>query len=1141
MLELKEIVKAYQTANLVQVALNKVSVAFRDNEFVAVLGQSGSGKTTMLNVIGGLDRFQSGDLVIDGISTKNYKARDWDAYRNNRIGFVFQAYNLIPHQSVLSNVELALTLSGVSRSERRKRALDALTRVGLADHVHKKPSQMSGGQMQRVAIARALINDPEILLADEPTGALDSKTSVQVMDLLRDVARDRLVIMVTHNPELAHQYATRIVELADGSIVADSDPFVPTAEDQRTAKPARRTSMGFLTALSLSANNLMTKKGRTLMTSFAGSIGIIGIAAILALANGTNAYIQKTEEETLGSYPLTIQKSGVDMTAALSVSASDSAKAKTAPDGKVGVSDMRTFADTIRDAKTNDLASLKVFLDNNGGGIETMTNAIEYDYDVVPQIYQSDTSKATVQVSPDQSMKQMETGFGAGAFGSMMVTNAFYQMPATSTLYTSSYNVVAGAWPKGANEVVLVLDEDGNMPNIFEYTLGLKDHKEFDDLMRKYYQGTLGGNAQSSAQSGLQSGASDATYDYTTILGTTFRRINAFDKYTWDETYKVWTDRSNDADYMKKLVDGGQELTISGIVKPNSDKGGSLRQGIAYTPALTYQMIEEASASSIVKAQRAKPDVDVFTGKTFKELADNQKSQSGGFDMSSLFTVDETKLSAAFQIDPDKMQMDLSAMDFSGMDLSSIDFSTLDMSGMDLSSLDLSNIDLSAVAPQSGAQSGPAFDLSSLNLGDLTKDLPQLADVDFSAIITSALADGAVKDGAGDYLATQASEIAQGFQEYAQKQIEEGGTTDFATLASNYFTQPEVLEKIRTAVTSDQVVDADKLSANLIKAIGDDPALAKIGTDISTQVMNAISTQIATQLGATLTQGVGAAIGAVMQEAMTTAMTQMMTQLSGAISTQIGTVMDQFAANMSSAFSMDPNAFAEAFKSNVDEKSLAALMATMFSTNVPSLEANLRNLGWADIASPSNISIYPKSFADKDKVKTALDTYNKDNEAAGASDKVITYSDVMGTLMSSVTKIVDIISWLLIAFVSISLVVSSIMISIITYISVLERRKEIGILRSIGASKGDVSRVFNAETVIEGFLAGAIGVGVTYGLCAIANSIAYSSFNVENIAQLSPVTALVLVAVSVGLTVVAGIIPAARASRQDPVEALRSE
>lgn len=1136
MLELKEIVKAYQTANLVQVALNKVSVAFRDNEFVAVLGQSGSGKTTMLNVIGGLDRFQSGDLVIDGISTKNYKARDWDAYRNNRIGFVFQAYNLIPHQSVLANVELALTLSGVSRSERRKRALDALERVGLKDHVNKKPSQMSGGQMQRVAIARALINDPEILLADEPTGALDSKTSVQVMDLLRDVARDRLVIMVTHNPELAHQYATRIVELADGCIVADSDPFVPAAEDRREAKPARRTSMGFLTALSLSFNNLMTKKGRTLMTSFAGSIGIIGIAAILALANGTNAYIAKTEEETLGAYPLTIQKTGIDMTAALSVSASDSQDSKPAPDGKVGVSKLRTFADTIRDAKTNDLASLKTYLDNNGGDINSMVNAIEYDYDIVPQIYQSDTSKETVQVSPDQSMKQMEAGFGSGAFSSMMVTNPFYQMPATTSLYTSAYDVVAGSWPSGANQVVLVLDEDGNIPNLFEYTLGLKDHKEFDDLMRQYYQGALGDKKQSGTQSGAQSGASTATYDYSAILGTTFRRVNAFDKYTWDDTYKVWTDRSSDADYMKKLVDGGQQLTISGIVKPNSDKGGALRQGIAYTPALTYQIIEEAAASPIVKAQRAKPDVDVFTGKTFKELADNQKSQSGGFDMSSLFTVDESKLSAAFQIDPSKMQMDLSGLDFSGMDFSGLDFSNLDMSG-----LDLSTIDLSALAAQSGAQSGMAFDLSGLDFGELSKDLPQLANVDFQTIIRSALADGAVKDGAAEYLSAQASQIAQGFQDYAREQIEAGGTTDFATLASAYFSQPEVLEQLRAAVSSDQVVDSQKLAANLTKALGDDPALAQIGTDVSTQVMNAISAQIAAQLGRTLAQGVSAVIGQVMQEAMTNAMTSMMTQLSTTIGNQIGATMEQFATNMSSAFSMDPQAFADAFHSNLDEKSLAALMATMFSTNVPTLETNLRNLGWADIASPSNISIYPKSFADKDKVKAALDAYNADNKAAGATDKVITYSDVMGALMSSVTKIVDIISWLLIAFVSISLVVSSIMISIITYISVLERRKEIGILRSIGASKGDVSRVFNAETVIEGLLAGLMGVGVTYGLCAIANGIAYSSFNVENIAQLSPLTALTLIAVSVGLTVIAGIIPASRASRQDPVEALRSE
>ncbi len=1133
MLELKGIVKAYETANLVQVALNRVSVAFRDNEFVAVLGQSGSGKTTMLNVIGGLDRFQSGDLVIDGISTKDYKARDWDAYRNNRIGFVFQSYNLIPHQSVLSNVELALTLSGVSRSERRARALEALERVGLGDHVHKKPSQLSGGQMQRVAIARALINDPEILLADEPTGALDSKTSVQVMDLLRDVAHDRLVIMVTHNPDLAHQYATRIVELADGAIISDSAPFAPAAQDRRVAKAVRRTSMGFLTALSLSFNNLMTKKGRTLMTSFAGSIGIIGIAAILALANGTNAYIAKTEEETLGSYPLTIRKSGLDMADALSMGNNDAKNTKGAPDGKVGISQMRTIADSIRDAKTNDLASLKTYLDNGGGGIDAMVNGTEYSYDVVPQIFQSDTSKSTVQVSPDQSLTQMEAGFGAGAFSSMMQTNAFYQMPATASLYSSAYDVVAGSWPTGPNQIVMVLDANGNVPNIFEYTLGLKDHKEFDDLMRKYYAGAVGSG--NTGQSGTQSGAaqgSERSYDYSTILNTTFRRVNAFDKYTWDENYQVWTDHSSDTEYMKKLVEGGQQLTISGIVKPNSSRGGALRQGFAYTPALTYQIIEEAAASPIVKDQRAKPEVDVFTGKTFQELADSSKNRGKGFDMSSLFTVDEEKLQAAFRIDPSKLQMDLSGMDFSSMDLSGLDFSKLDMSGMDLS-----NLDLSALA----AQSGEGLDLSDLNLGDLSKYLPQLANVDFPTIIRSALADGAIKEGAAEYLSAQAAQIAQGFQDYARRQIEQGGPTDFPTLAAAYFSQPEVIEQLRRAITSDQVIDAEKLTANLMKALGNDPALSRIGAEVSAQVMKAISQQIAARLGANLIQGVSAAISRVMQEAMTSAMSAMMTQLSGAIGEQMSRTMEQFAANLSSAFAIDPEALAQAFKANVDEKSLAALMATMFSTNVPTLDTNLKKLGWADIASPSNISLYPKSFADKDGVKAALDAYNADNKAAGETGKVIAYSDVMGALMSSVTKIVNIISWLLIAFVSISLVVSSIMIAIITYISVLERRKEIGILRSIGASKGDVSRVFNAETVIEGLLAGLIGVGAPYGLCAIANAVVSASFQVENIAQLSPLTALTLIAVSIALTVVAGIIPAARASRQDPVEALRAE
>ena len=1134
MLELRNIVKIYETANLRQVALNDVSVAFRDSEFVAVLGQSGSGKTTMLNVVGGLDRFQSGDLVIDGISTKDYKARDWDAYRNNRIGFVFQSYNLIPHQTILSNVELALTLSGVSRGERRKRAMEALERVGLAEHVGKKPSQLSGGQMQRVAIARALINDPEILLADEPTGALDSKTSVQVMDLLRDVAQDRLVIMVTHNPELAHQYATRIVELADGEVIADSRPFVPGTEEVREAKPVRRTSMGFLTALSLSFNNLMTKKGRTLMTSFAGSIGIIGIAAILALANGTNAYIAQTEEETLGAYPLTIQKTGMDMSSALSAQV-EAASSEKPSDGKVGVSKLRTLADNIRDAKTNDLASLKAFLDGNGGKVNSYVNAIEYDYDVTPQIFQADTSKDNIQVSPDQAMSRMETGFRGSPMSSMVATNAFYQMPQASSLYTSSYDVLAGHWPTSASEVVLVIDEDGNMSNLMEYVLGLKDHKEFDELMRQYYSGTIGEkNSATPSPSPSASDAPAASYDYDKILGIKYKRINAAAKYTWDENYKVWSDHSSDKEFLKKLIDEGQELRISAIVKPNSSRGGALRQGIAYTPELTRQIIREAEDSQIVKDQRANPKTDVFTGKTFQELADSSKDRSSGFDMSSLFTVDQNKLSAAFSIDPSAMQMDLSALDFSGMDLSSLDFSNLDLSGMDLS-----NIDLSKLVPADG--SAVQIDPSKLNLGELSKSVPQLQNVDFPAIIRKTLADGAVKDTAGTYLSSQASQILQGFQDYAQNQIAAGGSTDFATLVSDYFSQPSVIQQINAAVSSDQVVDRQKLMTNLQAALGNDPALESVASQVSTELANQISAQIAAQLGGNLMRGVSAAIGQVLQETMATAMTQMMTQLSETIGQQISATMSQFAKNMSSAFHFDPEAMASAFSSNLDEKSLAALMATMFSTNVPTLETNLRDLGWADLKSPSSISIYPKSFKDKDSVKALLDKYNADKESAGKSDQVITYTDIMGVLMSSVTKIVNVISWLLIAFVSISLVVSSIMIAIITYISVLERKKEIGILRSIGASKGNVSAVFNAETFIEGLIAGVIGVGVTYGICGLVNAIAEQGFQVKNIAQLSPLTAVVLVAISVGLTVIAGLIPASRASRQDPVEALRSE
>ena len=1148
MLELREITKAYRTANLVQVALDRVSVAFRDNEFVAVLGQSGSGKTTMLNVIGGLDRFQEGDLVIDGVSTKHYRARDWDAYRNNRIGFVFQSYNLIPHQSVLANVELALTLSGVSRGERRKRALDALDRVGLSEHVRKLPSQMSGGQMQRVAIARALINDPEILLADEPTGALDSKTSVQVMDLLREVAKDRLVIMVTHNPELAHQYATRIVELADGRIVADSEPFIPGTEEVREAKPARRTSMGFLTALALSFNNLMTKKGRTLMTSFAGSIGIIGIAAILALANGANAYIQRTEEDALSSYPLTIQKQGFSMESMMSSAVLGGSSTEGDPGG-VRVSSRRSLTGMIQNAKTNDLKSLKVYLDNNGGGIKAHASSVEYGYGITPLIFQQDTSKGLNQVSPEPAFSPIASARGGSAnpmSSTSLSTDAFYQMPTDQSLYADAYDVLAGTWPTGADDLVLVLDAQGQISDVFEYTLGLKDHKDLQSLMRSYYSGQMGRGA-GSPQSGAQSGAGDApsaVYDYSQILGTAFSRVNAPDQYTYDSTYRVWTDHSADTDYMKDLVSKGQRLTITGIVKPKSSSRTPLRQGIGYTADLTHRVIDEAGASQIVKDQIASPTIDVFTGKTFKELADGQKDKASGFDMSSLFSVDEGKLGAAFQIDPSKLQMDMSALDFSGLDFSGLDFSKLDMSGMDLSGLDPS-----ALVPQgaqSGAQSGL---LPGMDLGELTKQFPQLADIDFAGIISAALKDGAVKEGAGEYLASRASQIAQDFIAYAREQAAKAPDRDgdgipdidLVGLVSDYMTSADVVRQLTDAVTSDQVIDSGKLIANLTKALGDDPAIAQIAQAVSQQIADAVSAQIASQLSGLLGQGLGASLSQMMSDTMGQAMGQMMEGFAEQIGARISSAMDDFAEAMGSAVSIDPGAFADAFSMNFDEKSLAALMATMMSTSVPDYDTNLKGLGWAAIDTPTTISIYPKSFADKDEVKRILDAYSADQVSAGAPDKAITYTDLMGTLMSSVTSIIDVISWLLIAFVSISLVVSSIMIAIITYISVLERRKEIGILRSIGASKGDVSRVFNAETVIEGFLAGVMGVGVTYGLCALVNAVVSSAFDVHDIAQLSLLAALALIAVSVGLTVFAGLVPASRAARQDPVEALRSE
>lgn len=1145
MLELRSVTKSYMTASLTQVALNEVSLAFRDNEFVAILGQSGSGKTTMLNVIGGLDHFDSGDLVIDGISTKDYRDRDWDTYRNNRIGFVFQSYNLIPHQSVIANVELALTLSGVSRGERRKRALKALEDVGLKEHAYKQPAQLSGGQMQRVAIARALVNDPEIVLADEPTGALDSQTSIQVMDLLRDVARERLVVMVTHNPELAHEYATRIVELADGRIIADSQPFVPGTEDTRSAKSVKKTSMSFLTALSLSANNLMTKKGRTLMTSFAGSIGIIGIASILALANGANDYISRTEEEALTSYPLSIQQTGFDMSSMIGGASSPQQSVADEEQSGTGerVNIRPTFSSMMDSTTNNDLKSLKRFFDNNGGDINSYVSAIEYSYAVTPQIYQVDTSRSVVRVNPEQSFSTMNEAYGSGAFSSFVQTDAFSQLPDNPDLYRDKYTLVRGSWPVSSDELVLVLDADGSIPDYLVYTLGLREHTQLDEMMNRYYSGQLGtrsGGEDRGAQQPQSFANDEDNYSFDDIVGITFSRVNAADRYSWDETYRVWTDRSNDSEWMKTLISQGQKLKISGIVQANDSNQAPLSNGLGYTAELTKQIIREANNSTIIRQQLESPEKDVLTGKTFAQLQEEARNgENSGFDMSQLLSIDEQKLQAAFAIDPQLLNMDLTGLDFSSLTLPSMDFSSvpgLDLTSVDMSVL-LSNLDITQL------------NFQEFNGVDFQQIAPQLAQINVAQIIESALADGVIQPQAGEELARLSAELAQGFIDYAREhsgRAEDADgdgipDVDIEQLVSAYFTSEQVQDALSQVVNSGRVINQEQLMINLAEALGQDAAVRNIAEQYGRSLAEYIGSQLATNMSTALSTAVAQTVGHYLTGALSQSMTSLMQQVQAQIASGIEQVMGQFVSTMSQAMNIDPQALTDAFKINTSEEELAALMSTMMTRTAPSYESNLRMLGWGSEEEPSQINIYPTSFEDKDQVKEILDEYNRAAQDAGHEAQIITYTDMVGLLMSQITRIIDIISWMLIAFVSISLVVSSIMIAIITYISVLERKKEIGILRSIGASKGDISRVFNAETVIEGFLAGIIGVAATLGLSLVANIIVSGAFNVDNIAQLPLSAALTLIGISIALTLVAGIIPAGRASTEDPVEALRAQ
>ena len=1082
MLELKGICKRYVTQSFTQVALDSVSLSFRDNEFVAILGPSGSGKTTMLNVIGGLDHFDSGDLLIDGISTKDFHDRDWDAYRNNRIGFVFQSYNLIPHQTILENVELALTLTGVGHAERRQRAREALETVGLGEHVNKRPSQLSGGQMQRVAIARALINDPEIVLADEPTGALDSTTSVQVMDLLKEVARDRLVIMVTHNPELAYQYATRIVNLADGKITDDSDPFDAAGAARREAKPTRKTSMSFVTALGLSARNLMTKKGRTAMTAFAGSIGIIGIAAILALSNGVNNYIKKVEEDTLSSYPLTISKQDYDLSSMMGgqEAAEDDGGASSASagaDSSAKKSDKIPVVTAVKDmfasVKSNDMTSFKAWLDDGGDGIDKEVNAIQYSYGVTPVVYRAGKGdEKPVRLVPNAMTEAMSGGASSAATVSMesMGTSVFNEMIDDQSLLDSQYDVVAGHWPTSANEAVMVLSSRGTVGDYTLYSIGALDINELNDLV----------NSAMTADGGVETPETGTEFTYDDALSTTFKVLSPADAYRKNEETGMWTDMSDDADFMTAKVADGIDVHIVGVVRPNETANASaLSPGIAYTHALTRQLMERAADSQIVQEQLAHPETDVFTGKTFDELQGEAKQ---GVDLGSMFSVDEAALKSAFSFDTSALSGAAGGMDLSGIDLSGLD---IDLSGV---GKDIDFSDIMAKAPT------PDFSGIFDGLELMPEQMQQVG--------------------------TLANQLFEGFLQSDQfKALSPEDLKDASKLAAAFSTYLENDAAAQQYLAQLKALGGDALAERLQQAMTDyvQKQLAPYLQQAMDQVMKTISEQIATTVSSQLKAGAAGLMG------------------------QIATQMSSSFANLAGAMHMDASAFARAIHFNMDAEDLSSLMMSYAKASQLTYDNNLTTLGYADEADPISVKIFPRDFEAKERVLDHIDAYNKQVKAAGHDEQAISYTDYMGIIMGSVTDIVNTISLVLIAFVSISLVVSSIMIGIITYISVLERKKEIGILRAIGASKRNVANVFNAETFIEGLIAGVFAIVVVVLVSFPVNAWALAVKQVPNLMSLPVQDALVLIAISVLLTVVAGLLPARSASKKDPVEALRSE
>ena len=1064
MLELKKISKTYNTNNFKQTALNNVSISFREQEFAAILGPSGSGKTTLLNIIGGLDKYDSGDLIINNVSTKLYKDRDWDTYRNYRVGFVFQNYNLISHQSILSNVELALTLGGVSKEGRKTKAIDVLTKVGLKDYIYKKPNQLSGGQMQRVSIARALVNDPDIILADEPTGALDSNTSVQIMELLKEVSKTKLVIMVTHNPELAKNYATRIINIKDGKVVDDTNPYKDVKSKVIEENFTKRTSMSLLTAFSLSFNNLMTKKGRTILVSLAGSIGIIGIALIMSLSNGFQNYINSIQEDTLSSYPLSITSKQADMTS-LFLSMMDK---ENSDDKSNKVHEKQYITSMFGSVSKNNLKSFKNYYEKNKLLLKDDISTVKYSYNVTPNIYTLDSKNKISKLNPSSLMTSMYSSNVASTYQSF--SSVFNEMIDNMDKLESQYDVLKGTWPSQYDEMVIVLPNKNTISDLLVYSLGIRDYSELNDMVTKLMSGE---------KININNKPYDFTYDE--LMNIKLKLILPYETYKYNSKYNIYEDMSDNEEYMKNLYDKALNIKIVGIVTlKDGINSMSLNPGVAYTKELTNYLIDKSKNSDIVKKQLSNKDIDVFSNKKFD---DNNKSN---INFEELIKVDTNMLKNAFNMD--------------------IDENTIKNN----TSNTISKISSSITTDTSKAKK------------DFLSILNTLLDTLLTNYIKNPL---------------KTSKLLNN-EEVAILEM-----NDIETIINNFMNNENTI-KILKELENNYIIPYDIFNStytNLLKGFltsyitlynQNDSSFTTDPNNMASPITNEVINQ-------SINLYVNSSVIISTSDMMASKMTEAVMQKT--ILSEVSNLTNNLISTFSKAFNVDEKKIASAFKFNLTEEELKRIMTSFASNSEKTYSNNLINLGYQEIDDPTMISFYFNSFDSKENFIDFIDKYNDKVKNNGNNEDEIKYTDTTGILMSSVKKVVNTVSYVLIAFVSISLIVSSIMIAIITYISVLERTKEIGILRAVGASKKDIAHVFNAETFIEGFISGILGIGVTLILCIPINIIINNLINVKNIATLPLYGGVGLILLSVILTLIAGIIPSNMASKKDPVEALRTE